>query len=195
MLAPWRKGYDQSRQHIKKQRRHFANKGLSSQSHGFSSGHVWMLELDPRESWAPKNWCFQTVMLEKTLESPLDNKEIQPVGPKRNQFWRFIGRTNAEAEALILWPLDAKSQLIGKNPDAGKDWRQEEKAMTEDEMGGWHHRFNGLICKLQETVKDREAWCAVVCGVTKSSTQLSDWITATKNVFNNDLCEGDAEVL
>ena len=129
--------------YIKKQRLYFANKGLASQSYGFSSGHVWMWELDYKESWAPKNWCFQTVMLEKTLESPLDSKEFQPVKPKGNQSWIFIGRTDAEAETLILWLLDAKNWLIWKYLDAGKDWRWEEKGMTEDEMVGWHHQLNG----------------------------------------------------
>ena len=111
-------------------------KGPYSQSYGFSSSHVWMWELDYKESWALKNWCFWTVVLEKTLEGPLDWKEIQPVNPKGNQPWIFIGRTDAEAEAPILWPPHEKSWLIGKDPDAGKDWRQEEKGMTEDEMVG-----------------------------------------------------------
>ena len=128
--------YDQLRQHIKKQR-HFANKG-----YGFSSNHVWMWELDCKESWVPKNWCFWTVVLDKTLESPLDCKEIQPVHPKGNQSWMFIRRTCNEAETPILWPPDAKNWLIWKDPDAGKDWRQE-KGMAEDEMAGWHHRLNG----------------------------------------------------
>ena len=114
------------RQHIKKQRHYFANKGPSSQSYGFSSGHVWMWELDYKESWAPKNWCFWTMVLKKTLESPLDSKEIHPVHPKGNQSWMFIGRTDAEAETPILWPPDAKNWLIWKDPDAGQDWRQEE---------------------------------------------------------------------
>ena len=126
-----------------KQRHYFANKGLSSQGYGFSSSHVWMWELDHKESWVPKNWCFWTVMLEKTLESPLNCKEIQPVHPEGNQSWVFFGRTDAEAETPILWPPDAKSWLIWKDPDPGKDWRQEEKEKTEDEMGGWHHRLNG----------------------------------------------------
>ena len=112
-----------------------------SQGYGFSSGHVWMWEMDYKESWAPKNWCFWTVVLEKTLESPLDSKEIKPVNPKGNQSWIFIGRTDAEAP--ILWPPDAKNWLIGKDPDAGKDWRQGEKGMTEDEMFGCHHWLNG----------------------------------------------------
>ena len=109
----------------------------------FSSGHVWMWELDCEESWALKNWCFWTVMLEKTLKSPLDCEEIQPVHPKGNQSWIFIERTDAEAETLELWPPDAKNQLIGKDPDAGKDWRPEEKRTTEDEMAGWHHWLDG----------------------------------------------------
>ena len=143
MLTPWKENYDQPRQHIIKQRHYFANKGLSSQDYGFSSGHVWMSELDYKEIWALKNWCFWTVVLEKTLESPLDCKEIQQVHPKGNQFWIFIGRTDAVAETAILWPPAAKSWLIGKDPDAGKDWRQEEKGTIEDEMVGWHHWLDG----------------------------------------------------
>ena len=127
MLAPWKKSYDQRRQHIKKQRRYFTNTGPCSQSYGFSSSHVWLWELDYKESWAPKNWCFWTVVLEKTLESPLDCKEIQPVHPEGNQSWIFIGRTDTEAETPILWPPDAKNWLIWKHPDAGNDWRREEK--------------------------------------------------------------------
>ena len=105
----------------------------------FFSGHVWMWELDCEESWAPKNWCFWTVGLEETLESPLDCKAIQPVHPKGDQSWVFFGRTDAEAETPILWPPDEKSWLIGKDPDAGRDWGQEEKGTREDEMAGWHH--------------------------------------------------------
>ena len=123
ILAPWKKSFDQPRQHIKKQRCYFANKGPSSQSYGFSSSHLWMCELDYKESWASKNWCLWTVVLKKTLESPLDYKEIQPVHPKGNQSWIFIGRTDSEAETPILWP-------------PGKDWRQEEKGTTGDEMVG-----------------------------------------------------------
>ena len=139
----WKESYDQPRQHIKKKRHYFVNKGLSSQGCGFSSNHVWMWELDYKESWALKHWCFWTVVLEKTLESPLYCKEIQPVHPKGNQSWVFIGRTDAEAVTPILWPLDAKSWLIRKDPDAGRDWRQEMKGTTEDEMVGWHHQLNG----------------------------------------------------
>ena len=120
-----------------------ANKGPSSQGYGFSCGLVWMWELDCVEGWAPKNWCFWTVVLEKTLENPLDCKEIQPVHPKGNQSWVFIGETDVEAETPILWPPDAESWLTGKDPDSGKDWGQEEKGTTEDEMVGWHHQHNG----------------------------------------------------
>ena len=129
--------------HARSQRYYFVNKGPSSQGCGFSSSHVWMWELDYKESWVLKNWCFWTVVLEKTVESLLDCKEIQPVHPKGDQSWIFIGRTDAEPEAPILWPLDVKNWLIWKDPDTGKDWRQEEKGTTEDEMVGWHHRLNG----------------------------------------------------
>ena len=132
MPAPWKESYDKTRQYFKKQRHHFANKGTYSQSYGFSSSHVGMWELDHKESWVLKNWCFWTVVLEKTLESPLDCKEIQPVHP-RKLVWIFIGRTDAEAETPILWPPDSKNWLIRKDPDAGKDWRREEKRRT----NGW----------------------------------------------------------
>ena len=135
---PWKESYDQPRQHIKKQRHYFANKGLSSQDYGFSSSHVWMWELDYKESWVPKNWCFWTVELEKTFESPLDCKEVQPVHPKGNQSWILIGRTDAEVETPILWLPEVKNWFIGKDSDAGKDWRHE-KGTIEDEMVGWHH--------------------------------------------------------
>ena len=141
--TPWKKSYDQPRRHTKMQRHYFANKGPSSQGYGFSSIHVWMWELDNKESWAPKNWCFWTVVLENTLESSLDCKEIQPVHPKGDQSWVFTGRTDAEGETPILWPLYAKSWRIWKDSDAGKDWRREEKGTTEDEMVGRHHRLNG----------------------------------------------------
>ena len=135
-----------------------------------------MWELDCEESWALKNWCFWTVVLEKTLESPLDCKETQPVHPKGDQSWVFIGRTDAEAETPILWPPHAKSWLIGKDPDAGRDWGQEEKGITEDEMAGRHHRLDGMsLSKLWKLMIDSEAWHAAIHAVTKSRTQLSDW--------------------
>ena len=157
---PWKKSYDQPRQHIKKQRHYFANKGLSSQGYCFSISHIWMLELDYIESWALKNWCFWTVVLKKILESPLDCKEMQPVHPKGNQSWIFIGRTDVEAETPILWPPDVKNWLIWKDPDAGKDWRWEKKGMTEDEMVGWHHRLNGHEFKWTPGVGDGQGGLA-----------------------------------
>ena len=141
MLTPWKESYDQLKQHIKKQRHYFASKGPTSQGYGFSSSHVLMWQLDYKEGWALKNLCFWIVVLEKTLENPLDCKDIQPVHPK-DKFWVFIGRTVVEAETPVLWPPDAKSWLIWKHPDAGKDWGQEKKGTTEDEMVGWHHWLN-----------------------------------------------------
>ena len=158
---------------MKKQRHYFTNKGPSSQGYGFSNGHVWMWQLDYKESWVQKNWCFWTVVLEKTLESPLDCKEIQPVHPKGNQSWMFIGRTDAEVETPILWPPDAKSCLIGKDPDAGKDWRQEDKVMTEDKKVGWHHQLDGHeFEQASELVRDREACHAAVI---RSQRVRCDW--------------------
>ena len=133
-----------------------------------------MWELDYKESWVPKNWCFWTVMLEKTLESPLDCKEIKPVHPKGNQSWIFIGRTDAEAETPVIWPPDVKNWLIWKDPDAGKDWRQEEKGTTEDEMLGWH-LMDMSFSKLWKLVMDREAWRTAVHGVTKRQTEWLNW--------------------
>ena len=138
-----KESYDQPRQHIEKRDITLPKKCSPSQGYGFSSGQVWLWNLDDEENWAPKNWCFWTVMLEKTLESPLDCKGIQPVHPKGGQSWVFIGRTDVEAETPILWPPDAKSWLIWKDPDAGKDWGQEEKGTTEDEMVEWYHRLSG----------------------------------------------------
>ena len=134
MLASWKKTYDEPRKCIKEQRNHFADRGTYSQSYGFSNRHIQMWELDHKESWAPNNWCFQTVALEKILESPVDSKEIKPVNPKGNQPWIAIGRTDTEAEAPILWPTDAKSSLIGNEADTGKNWRQKEKGTAEDEI-------------------------------------------------------------
>ena len=168
-LASWKKRYEKARQHIKKQRYHFANNGLYSQSYGFCSSHVHMWELDHKVNWEPKNCCFQTVILEKTLDSASDSKKIKSVNPKINQPWIFIGETYAEAEAPILWPPDRKSWVTGKDPDAGKDWGQEETWSTVDELLEWHHWLNGYEL---ERVKDREACYATVHGVTRSQTGL-----------------------
>ena len=164
------RGIDQPRQHVEKQRHCFANNGSSSQSYGFSSSHVWMWELGHKESWVLKNWCFWTMVLEKTLESPLDCKEIQSVHPKGDQSWIFIGRTNAEAP--ILWPPDAKSWLTGKDPDAGKAWGQER--VTEDETVGWHHWLNRH--EFKKTPEDSEGWGSLVC-CSPWGCKEHDWTT------------------
>ena len=157
-----KKCYDKPRQHIKKQRHHFAEKGLYNQSYGFSSSHVWIWELDHKEGWALQNWCFWTVVLEKTLESPLDSMEIKLVNPKGNQPWVFIGKTDAEVEAPVLWPPDGKNWLIGKDPDAGKDWGQEEEEeVTEDVMVGWRHWLNGH--ESEQTPGESEGQGILVC--------------------------------
>ena len=157
------------------------DKGLYSKSYRFSSSHLGMLELDHKEGWMLKNWCFWTVVLKKTLESSLDCKEIKPVNPKRNQPWIFIGRTDVEAEALILWPPNAKNWLIRKDPYAGKDWRQEEKGTTENEMVGWHHQLEGQ--EFEQVPGDGEGQERLACfspwGL-KSWTWLSNWTTTTK---------------
>ena len=140
-----------------------------------------MWELDCEEGWAPKNWCFWTVVLEKTLESPLDSKETQTVHSEGDQPWDFFGRNDAEAETPVLWPPHAKGWLIGKDLDAGRDWGQEEKGTTEDEMAGWHHQINGCKCEwtLGEVI-DREAWHAAIHGFANSRIQLRDWTELTE---------------
>ena len=147
----------------------------------FPVSHLWMWELDCKVGWVPKKWCFRIVVLEKTLESPLDCKEIKPVNPKGNQPWIFIGRTIAEAEAPILWPPDAKSQCIGKDADAGKDWRQRRRGQQRMRwLDSITNSMDMNLNRLQEMVKDRAAWHAAIHGVTRSWTQLSNWpITAT----------------
>ena len=162
---------------FKKQRYHFADKDPHSQSYGFSSSCVQMWELDHEEGWVPKNWCFWIFMLEKSPESPWDSKEIQPVNPKRNHPLIFIGRTAAEAEAPILWPPDEKSWFIRKDPDAGKDWSQEEKGMTEDEMVGRYHWLNGH--EFEQTQEDNDGERSLTCygpwGLKESDTTLCNW--------------------
>ena len=147
-----------------------ANEGPSSQSYGFSNSHVWMWELDHKEGWMPKNWCFRTVVLEETLGSPLDCKEIKPVNPKGKQPWIFTGRIDAEAVGPIFWPLGAKSQLTGKDPDAGKDWQQEEKGVTEVEIVGWHHWLNGH--EFEQTLGDSEGQGSLTCCSSRACKEL-----------------------
>ena len=174
MLTPWKESYDQPRQHIKKQRDYFANKNPSHQGYGFSSSQVWMWELDYKESWAPKNWCFWTVMLEKTWES-LGLQEIQPVHPKGGQSLMFIERTDAEAETPIFGTPDVKNWLIGKDPHAGKDWRREEKWTTEDEMVEWHHWLNGH--EFEQASGDVKWQRSLECCSPWGRKEVGTWVT------------------
>ena len=160
MLTPWKKSCDQPRQSIKEQRHHFADRGLYDQSYGFSSIHVQLWQLDHKEDWAPTIWCFQ-IVLEKTLERPLESQEIKSVNAEVNQWGIFIGRTDADAEAPIFWPPDAKNCLIGKDLDAGKVWQQKQKGLTEDEMVRCYHWLNGH--EFEQTPGDSEGQGSLDC--------------------------------
>ena len=185
MLTPWKEGYDQPRQHIQKQRHYFANKGSSNKGYDFSCGHVWMWELDCEEDWALKNWCFWTVVLEKTLASPLDCKEIQPVHCEGDQPWAFYGRNDAKAETPVLWPPHAKSWLIARDSDAGRDWRQEEKGTIEDEMAGWHHWLDGHEFDWTPGVGDGQGGLACCDSWGLKELDMTEWLNWTENIIHS----------
>ena len=185
MLAPWKKRYDQPRQHIKKQRHYFANKDLSSQSNGFSSSRVWIWELDYKKAeHQKKNWYFWSVCWRRLL-SPLYSKEIQPVHPKGSQSWIFIGRTDAEAP--ILWPPDLNSWLTGKDCDAGKDWRREEKGTTEDEMVGWHQRLNKNEFEQAPGVGDGQGGLLCCSPWGHKELDMTEWLNWTTSFYQSGL--------
>ena len=179
-FLPWKKSYGQPRQHIKKQRHYFANKGTSSQSYVFSISHIWMWELDYKASWMLKTWYFWTVVLEKTLESLLAWKEIQPIHPKGNQPRIFIGRTGTAAETQILWPPDVKNWLLGKDPDAGKDWRWEEKVTTEDEMVGRYHWLDEHEFEQASGVDDGQGSLACCSPWGGNESDMTKWLNWTE---------------
>ena len=187
MLAPWKKSFDKLDSILKSRDITLPTKGLSSESYIFSNRHVRMWQLDSKESWVLKNWCFWTVVLEKTLQSPLDGKEIQPVNPKGNQSWIFIARTKAEAEAPIFWPPDTKNWPIEKDPDAGRDRRQE-KGTTEDEMVGWHHWINGHELKQVPGVGDGQG--SLVCCSPWGHRELdtTEWLNWTDPQYHFQGC-------
>ena len=186
LTAAWKKSYDQSRQHIKKQRHYFVNKDPLSQNYGFSSSHMWMWEMDYKECWVLKNWCLWPVVLEKTLESPLNCKEMQTVHPKGNQSWMLIGRIDAEAETLILWPPDVKNWIIWKEADSGNNWRQKEKGTTGNEMVGWHHWLNGLEFEKTLGVGNGQGGlvCCSPCSCKESdTTEQLNWAELNKQAL------------
>ena len=171
----------------KKQRHYFADKSPSSQSYGFSSSHVWIWELDHREGWVPKNWCSRTVVFEKTLKSPLDSKEIKPVNRKRNHPWIFIGGTDAEAEVPLLWLPDTKSWLVWKDTDSGKDWRHEEKKMTEDKMVGWHHRLNWNEFESAPGDGEGQGNLGYCSPRGHKDSDMTEWLTTTRTIIATEL--------
>ena len=186
MTISWQESYDKPRQCTEKQRYYSADQGPHSQGYGLSRGHILLWELNHTEGRAPKNWCLQTVVLEKTPESPLDSMEIKPVNLKENQPWILVGRNDAKAP--VFWLSNENSWLIGRVLDVRKDWGQTEKRLSEDEMAGWHHRCNGreLRCnghELQKIVRDREVWHAVVHGVAESDTTEQQQVHVTHDLF------------
>ena len=180
MLAPWKKSYDQLRQHIKKQRHYFANKGLYNQGYGFSSGHVWIWQLDYKKKLSTKELMLLNCGVGGDSWESLGLQEIQLVHPKGDQSWVFIGKTDVEAETPILWPPHVKSWLFGKDPDAGKDWRQEEKGTTEDEMAGWHHRLSGREFEWTPGVGDGQGGLACCSPWGLKESDRTEWLNWTE---------------